>query len=53
MITDRLRERIAVALGWPVADTYGLSLAALRELVRPVSAKLAHELTLAIGRALT
>jgi len=40
-----LRERIAAALGWPVEDTYQLSAHSLRDLVRPVSPKLAHELT--------
>lgn len=43
-----LRARIAAALGWPERDTYQFSFQALRDLVRPVSAKLAHELTVAI-----
>lgn len=43
-----LNERIAAALGWPVADTYTLSLQSLRELVRPVDANLAAELARSI-----
>jgi hypothetical protein len=38
-----LHERIARALGWTVEQTQSFSLAALRELVRPVNAKLAAE----------
>lgn len=40
-----LHERIAAALGWPLRDVQSMSLASLRELVRPVSGKLADELT--------
>jgi len=40
-----LEERIAEALGWSLRDVRSMSLAFLREVVRPVSAKLAHELT--------
>lgn len=43
-----LHERIAAALGWPVADTRSLSLRALRDLVRPVDAALAAEITSAV-----
>jgi hypothetical protein len=39
-----LEQRIAVALGWPVVAVRSLSAASLRELVRPVSPKLAREL---------
>jgi hypothetical protein len=42
-----LHERIAKALGWTVKETQGFSLLALRDLVRPVDEKLAHEITLA------
>jgi hypothetical protein len=40
-----LSERIAKALGWTIGDVQSFNLATLRELVRPVSAKLAAELT--------
>jgi hypothetical protein len=43
-----MRARIAEALGWTEEQTLGFSLQALRELVRPVSKKLAHELDVAI-----
>jgi len=43
-----LHERIAEKLGWSVAETKSMSLQTLRELVRPVSAKLAHEITYSI-----
>jgi hypothetical protein len=43
-----LHERIAEALGWTVEQTRSLSLPSLRELVRPVSMKLAYEITLQI-----
>jgi hypothetical protein len=43
-----LHERIAAALGWTVKETQSFSLASLRELVRPVSPKLAYELTVTI-----
>lgn len=43
-----LKERIAQALGWTVAETNSFSLQTLRELVRPMSPKLAHELEQAI-----
>jgi len=45
---DGLHDRIAKALGWSVSDTRSFSLATLRDLVRPVSAKLAHDITTAI-----
>jgi hypothetical protein len=43
-----LHERIAEALGWTVDQARSFSLPALRELVRPVSMKLAYEITLQI-----
>ena len=43
-----LHERIAKALGWTVEEARSFSLPALRELVRPVSMKLALEITLQI-----
>lgn len=39
-----LHERVARALGWSLQETQSFSLAALRELVREVNPKLAHEL---------
>ena len=45
MTTNALHTRIAAVLGWTVAETQSMSMASLRELVRPVSAKLAHEIT--------
>ena len=43
-----LHARIAAALGWTEEQAKGFSLQALRDLVRPVSPKLANELTEAI-----
>lgn len=43
-----LHERVANALGWTLAEAQSFSLQSLREVVRPVSAKLAHELNVAI-----
>lgn len=43
-----LHERVANALGWTVKDVQSFSFQALREVVRPVSDKLAHELDAAI-----
>ena len=43
-----LHERIAEALGWTVDQIRSFSLPALREIVRPVSMKLAYEITLQI-----
>lgn len=40
-----LHERIASALGWTVEQTQSFSLQALRDLVRPVSPKLAAEIS--------
>lgn len=45
-----LHERIATALGWTVEQTQSFDLKSLRELVRPISAKLVHEITLAMKR---
>lgn len=39
-----LHERIAKALGWSKKDAQSLSMASLRELVRPVDPNLAREL---------
>jgi hypothetical protein len=46
-----MHERIAKALGWTVEEARSFSLPALREVVRPVSMKLAYEITLAIQNA--
>lgn len=46
---NNLHERIAEALKWSIADVRSFSLLILRDLVRPVSAKLANEITLAIN----
>lgn len=43
-----IQKRVAKALGWSLQDVQSMSLASLREQVRPVSPKLAHELTEAI-----
>jgi hypothetical protein len=43
-----LHERIAKVLGWTVEEARSFSLPALREVVRPVSMKLAYEITLQI-----
>ena len=43
-----LHERIAAALGWSVSDVKSFSLITLRDLVRPVSPKLAHEISVAL-----
>lgn len=42
---SNLHERIAKALGWEVEEVRTMSFQTLRELVRPVSDKLAHEIT--------
>lgn len=54
-MTPELAQRVADALGWSVSDVHSFSLPALRELVRSVSDKLAHELTcaMATGRVIT
>lgn len=41
-----LHDRIAAALGWTPEQARSFSLLALRDLVHPVSPKLAHEATL-------
>ena len=46
-----LHERIAEALGWTVEQARSFSLPTLPELVRPVSMKLAYEITLQIQGA--
>jgi hypothetical protein len=43
-----LHERIAAALGWSVEDARSFGLHGLRDLVRPVSTKLAAEIGEAI-----
>jgi hypothetical protein len=43
-----LHERIAAALGWTVQETYGFSLATLREFVRVKHPKLAAAISAAI-----
>lgn len=43
-----LKARIAAALGWTERDVNGFSLQTLRDLVRPVSPKLAEACTEAI-----
>ena len=49
-----LHERIAAALGWTLAETKSFSLSTLREMVRPLSPKLTHEITIAMkGLCLT
>lgn len=40
-----LHERAARALGWSVADAQSMSLAALRDVVRPVNSALAEEMS--------
>lgn len=41
-----LHERISICLGWTVDETKTFSLSTLRELVHPISPKLAYEITL-------
>lgn len=43
-----MKLRIANALGWTLRDVNSLSLPALREVLRPVNSKLAHEVTCAM-----
>jgi hypothetical protein len=43
-----LHARVAHRLGWTEEQVRSFSLPALRDLVRPVSEKLAHEITLAM-----
>lgn len=47
-MTPALVNRVAAALGWSEADVRSIGARGLRDLVRPVSAKLAHELDLEI-----
>lgn len=51
--TCSLHARVAHALGWTEVEATRFSLPTLRDLVRPVSAKLAHEITLAMSDAVT
>jgi hypothetical protein len=46
---DDLKLRIADALEWSLQDVNSLSLPALREVLRSMSAKLAHEVTCTIA----
>jgi len=46
---SNLHARIAQALGWTEEQVRSMSLRSLRELVRPVSPKLAHEITIALS----
>lgn len=46
--TGTMHERAAAALGWSVAQTQSMSLATLRDLVRPINPALAGEMTRAI-----
>lgn len=46
---SELHKQIASVLGWTVAETKSYSLPALRDLVRPVNEKLAHEITEAMN----
>jgi hypothetical protein len=49
-MNEDLTRRIGDALGWTDEQVHSVSLPSLRELVRPVSPKLAYELTLLIRR---
>lgn len=44
-----LHDRIAEVLGWSVSETKTFSLLSLRDLVRPISPKLTHEINLEIA----
>ena len=46
-----LHARIAAVLGWPMKDVQSVSLQSLRDLVRPVSAKLADEISRVVQHA--
>jgi hypothetical protein len=48
-MNDELRARVAAALGWTIANTESVSIPSLRELVRTMSPKLHHELTLVMS----
>lgn len=50
---DTLHERIAAVLNWTVEEMRSFSLPALRDLVRPVSPKLAEEITFAMRTRVT
>jgi hypothetical protein len=43
-----LHQRIAEKLGWTLAQTQSFSLHTLRDIVRPISSKLAHEIDIQI-----
>lgn len=49
-MTKGIHARVAVALGWTEEDAKSFSLPALREVVRPVSPKLANEISIIIAR---
>lgn len=44
-----LVERVAVELGWTTEQVQSFSLPSIRDIVREVSPKLAHEITLAMA----
>lgn len=46
-----LHERIAKVLGWPLSDVYSMSLLTLRELVKPIDAKLYWDITVSVRNA--
>lgn len=47
-MSNNIHARIAEALGWTIEEVQSFSLQTLRDLVRPVSPKLAREITLSI-----
>lgn len=47
---DELHARIAATLGWTLDPVRSMALLGLREMVRPDSPKLVHEITLAPDR---
>lgn len=48
-----LHQRIANALGWPLADVQSMSLRSLRELVRPIDPQLGEDISFYSGAVLT
>lgn len=45
---DALRQQIADKLGWTFEETIAFSLPSLRNIVAPISPKLAHEISCAM-----
>lgn len=45
---DALRQQIADKLGWTLEETMQFSLPSLRNIVAPISPKLAHEISCAM-----